>query len=265
MGYVQEPSRSSSYCKIWWKERICMQEVLGWTHGLWTIPTSLKLVPGKEQIFLPWLWLPSSQAVFEKQTTFCLWGRKKWERMLWKVGSEDYHTAALPAQKCFSAMITTALWVKPFPDGAWSNCAAGLGKWRTDVGLGMGLGRRISFPLTENGTLQTSLVDVLKLCEGAPWCILGVTNSRWDTGGDLCHQADQTPCYLVRAAEQVGDLHGGCGTSEECVTQSAENIHSHLFPLIWGMSARASTLGEAQAMWHCGSRMWSPELNSEGK
>lgn len=31
-------------------------------------------------------------------STLCLWGRKKWERMFWKVGGEDYHTAALSAQ-----------------------------------------------------------------------------------------------------------------------------------------------------------------------
>lgn len=59
----------------------------------------------------------------------------------------------------------------------------------------MGLGRSTSFFLTENVMLQTSLVDVLKLYEDAPRCIPGVANSRGDTGGDLCHKADQTPLY----------------------------------------------------------------------
>lgn len=72
MGYMWEPSSSSSYCKTRWKERISTHGVLGWTHGLWTIPTSPKLMPGKEQTLLPWLWLPFLQAPIEKQATLCL-------------------------------------------------------------------------------------------------------------------------------------------------------------------------------------------------
>lgn len=65
----------------------------------------------------------------------------------------------------------------------------------------MGLGRSTSFFLTENVMLKTSLVDVLKLYEDASQCIPGGANSRGDTGGDLCHKADQTPPLLSESSE----------------------------------------------------------------
>lgn len=49
-----------------------MHGVLGWTHGLWTMPTSPELMLGTGQTYSPWLWLPSPQGLIEKPATLLL-------------------------------------------------------------------------------------------------------------------------------------------------------------------------------------------------
>ena len=146
--------------------------------------------------------------------------------MFRKVGSEDYHTAALPAQRCFSAMITTSLEVKSFPAGAWYNCAAGLGEWRKDVGMGMGMSGRVFFLFTADMMLWTYLMDGSRLYEDAPWFSPGGCKQQVAHGRRPLLQGRPDPMLLSESSESArGPVQGLLHGESVCHLESGWNSH----------------------------------------